>query len=287
VSLVARPKCYVNETCNANASAIIACNVSHDCPPVCTSALCVLVGERPVQCHNRVCVYENRTCNPYREPCGSLPACTSEAPTPSYTPAPTTASPTSGAPTTGTPTTGAPTTASPTSGAPTTGAPTTAAPTPCPTPDFHHKCPRCCGNGILERGEECDEGEANNNLHGSCTKSCTIPRCGDGIIHRCNDSCVECGGCEQDEDCDDGNLIDGDGCSHLCKFESYFTANIGSGVSVLMDATSILGASELDPPIQCKYLECVAPTEKQLNNLAATDLNLIYWIHNYCTCLKI
>ena len=212
---------------------------------------------------------------------------TTGAPT---TGAPTTGAPTTGAPTTGAPTTGAPTTGAPTTGAPTTGAPTTGAPTTgAPTPDYQNRCPRCCGNGILERGEECDEGVENNNMYGSCTKSCTQPRCGDGMIHKCNTSCIECGdsACEQDEDCDDGNLIDGDGCSHSCQFETYFTANIGTGVSVLMDATSIHGANEFDSPIQCKYLECVAPTEKQLKNLAATDLNLIYWIHNYCTCLKI
>ena len=211
---------------------------------------------------------------------------TTGAPT---TGAPTTGVPTTGVPTTGAPTTGAPTTGVPTTGAPTTGAPTTGAPTTgAPTPDYQNRCPRCCGNGILERGEECDEGVENNNMYGSCTKSCTQPRCGDGMIHKCNTSCIECGStCEEEEDCDDGNLIDGDGCSHSCQFETYFTANIGTGVSVLMDATSIHGANEFDSPIQCKYLECVAPTEKQLKNLAATDLNLIYWIHNYCTCLKI
>ena len=34
-----------------------------------------------------------------------------------------------------------------------------------------------CGNGVVESGEECDLGEANDDA-GKCTSSCTIAACG-------------------------------------------------------------------------------------------------------------
>jgi len=85
-------------------------------------------------------------------------------------------------------------------------------------------CQSNCGNGgIPEPGEECDDG-VNNGIvcvpekGGSCTyctDTCeekTIyddpePFCGDGEVNQ---------GWEQ---CDDGNLINGDGCSSTCQIE--------------------------------------------------------------------
>lgn len=66
--------------------------------------------------------------------------------------------------------------------------------------------PPVCGNGILEEGEVCDDGDTR--LCGGCSADCSRvqPLCGDGI--------VECG-----EWCDDGNTIDGDGCSSCCMRE--------------------------------------------------------------------
>jgi cysteine-rich repeat protein len=56
---------------------------------------------------------------------------------------------------------------------------------------------RDCGNGQLNAGEECDDGER---MPGDgCRADCTIERHGDGIV-------------DPDEECDDGNLVDGDGC---------------------------------------------------------------------------
>lgn len=40
-----------------------------------------------------------------------------------------------------------------------------------------------CGNGILERGEECDDGTRNSDvLPDSCSTRCFLPRCGDGLV---------------------------------------------------------------------------------------------------------
>ncbi|MBQ1267545.1 MAG: DUF4215 domain-containing protein [Proteobacteria bacterium] len=68
-----------------------------------------------------------------------------------------------------------------------------------------------CGNGTKEPGEQCDDG---NNVDGDgCSSTCQIesvivddPVCGNGTK-------------ENDEECDDGNKKDGDGCSSSCKNE--------------------------------------------------------------------
>ncbi|MFW6067814.1 MAG: DUF4215 domain-containing protein [Myxococcota bacterium] len=63
-----------------------------------------------------------------------------------------------------------------------------------------------CGNGILEEGEECDDG--NRAAGDGCSFNCTLePICGDGNV-------------VEPEECDDGNRVSGDGCSYTCKEES-------------------------------------------------------------------
>ena len=64
-----------------------------------------------------------------------------------------------------------------------------------------------CGNGALDAGEECDDGNTTN---------------GDGCSSTCKkESSATCGNTVVDtgEDCDDGNTTDGDGCSSTCKKE--------------------------------------------------------------------
>jgi cysteine-rich repeat protein len=98
-----------------------------------------------------------------------------------------------------------------------------------------------CGNGVLEEGEACDDG---NNVDGDgCSADCMIekkPVCGDGVLdpgEECDDGNLMDGdGCssmctrekpclcgngvvDPGEECDDGNLVDGDGCSSTCTFE--------------------------------------------------------------------
>jgi cysteine-rich repeat protein len=109
--------------------------------------------------------------------------------------------------------------------------------------------PPACGNGILESGETCDDGNLANG--DGCSSTCCVeppppppPACGNGILESgetCDDGnlangdgcsstcCVEpppppppaCGNeiLEAGEQCDDGNLIDGDGCSSTCCVE--------------------------------------------------------------------
>ncbi len=67
--------------------------------------------------------------------------------------------------------------------------------------------PDNCGDGMLDPGEECDQGSDNANAPDSCRLDCTFPRCGDAIVDR-------------DEGCDDGNATSFDGCTPQCESES-------------------------------------------------------------------
>ena len=62
-----------------------------------------------------------------------------------------------------------------------------------------------CGNGILESGEACDDGNVTDGdgCESNCTITQIIPICGNGIL-------------ESGEACDDGNVTDGDGCESNC-----------------------------------------------------------------------
>ncbi|WP_445453726.1 DUF4215 domain-containing protein [Flavobacterium sp. 25HG05S-40] len=62
-----------------------------------------------------------------------------------------------------------------------------------------------CGNGILESGEACDDGNVANNdgCESDCTVTPVISICGNGIL-------------ESGEACDDGNIANNDGCESDC-----------------------------------------------------------------------
>ena len=105
------------------------------------------------------------------------------------------------------------------------------------TPDT---CSGDCGDGIVDLGEECDDG--NDNRNDACTNDCLIARCGDGIVYigfeecdwggsmsdtvpdACRTDCMraDCGDSVIDtgETCDDGNVLPGDGCDASCAVEA-------------------------------------------------------------------
>lgn len=62
-----------------------------------------------------------------------------------------------------------------------------------------------CGNGLLELGEACDDGDRNGEP-GWCAEDCQAKAtwCGDGRV-------------QEGETCDDGNDLDGDGCNTDCR----------------------------------------------------------------------
>lgn len=87
-----------------------------------------------------------------------------------------------------------------------------------------------CGNGMQETGESCDLGAQNGLFYGDgtgCSKTCTKePVCRDasGKTVACSTACGD-GNIDtaSGETCDDGNAIDGDGCSSACMDEGGFT----------------------------------------------------------------
>jgi cysteine-rich repeat protein len=85
-----------------------------------------------------------------------------------------------------------------------------------------------CGDGILDPGEECDDG--NNETGDGCSPSCFLEGfCGDGTVQ-----------VGQGEECDDGNILDGDGCSAFCLVEPSESVeeSIGPGGIVTTDPES-------------------------------------------------
>ena len=65
-----------------------------------------------------------------------------------------------------------------------------------------------CGDGILDDGEVCDDGDLNSDqVKDVCRTNCTWFRCGDAVL-------------DTDESCDDGGLLGGDGCSGFCIVET-------------------------------------------------------------------
>lgn len=68
-----------------------------------------------------------------------------------------------------------------------------------------------CGDGSVDPGEDCDDG-ASNGDDKPCTAQCRFNVCGDGLP--CTD-CVE-------QECDDGNMTPGDGCTPECRFEKLY-----------------------------------------------------------------
>lgn len=93
-----------------------------------------------------------------------------------------------------------------------------------------------CGNGVLDSGEECDDGNSNNN--DACINGCQNAKCGDGFtwfgreecddgannkdsnvctstckVAHCGDGLVWVG----QEECDDRNSDNTDACTNACK----------------------------------------------------------------------
>lgn len=95
-----------------------------------------------------------------------------------------------------------------------------------------------CGNGTLDPGEACDDGNTAND--DACTNACMLPACGDGIVQP-----------EAGEVCDDGNSVPGDGCTVNCKLRGAKLAEHTSewfslGTSVVVDSNDhivVLGSA--------------------------------------------
>jgi len=89
--------------------------------------------------------------------------------------------------------------------------------------------PSTCGNGFVDPGEECDDG---NTLFGDgCSTLCQIEcdfSCGCGDPTKPCKPVVICGDGirSSSEACDDGNNSDGDGCSAKCQVEAHWVCPV-------------------------------------------------------------
>ncbi|MEZ4380769.1 MAG: DUF4215 domain-containing protein [Nannocystaceae bacterium] len=124
-----------------------------------------------------------------------------------------------------------------------------------------------CGDGVVNDGEECDEGDANAD-EGTCKSDCTSQVCGDGFVgpregcddgndvddDACSNSCVPqtCGDGELQggEACDDGNDDNTDACLDTCALASCGDGFIQEGVEAcddanMSDADECVGACQL------------------------------------------
>ncbi len=72
-----------------------------------------------------------------------------------------------------------------------------------------------CGDGIVDSGEECDDG--NDVEDDGCSNRCRLPACGDGVV-------------QAGEGCDDGNEVDTDGCTNACEVPT-----CGDGIRSTLD----------------------------------------------------
>lgn len=84
------------------------------------------------------------------------------------------------------------------------------------------KCASQCGDGVVDTGEGCDDGNGNDG--DGCTAECTIEpgfQC-TGINSVCTPICGD-GQRLGTEACDDGNNTNGDGCAADCTVEQGFT----------------------------------------------------------------
>lgn len=143
-----------------------------------------------------------------------------------------------------------PTTTDPTSDTTTNATTTTTGPEP------------FCGDGVVDAGEECDDGEAMNDNTAACKADCTDNVCGDehvlAGVEECDDGAannIDTAACKSDctaqtcgdghigpgENCDDNNAEAGDGCSATCQRET-----------LIAFVTSTTYTGNLAPPIPGK-----------------------------------
>jgi cysteine-rich repeat protein len=102
-----------------------------------------------------------------------------------------------------------------------------------------------CGNGLVEGDEQCDNG-VDNAPTGDCLVDCTFNICGDTFVGPI-------------EGCDDGNLVDGDGCSAMCLLEDIGDGTILCGNKVYACGDTI--DNDQDGDIDLDDPECISPCD--------------------------
>jgi cysteine-rich repeat protein len=94
-----------------------------------------------------------------------------------------------------------------------------------------------CGDGIVQAGEECDDGDATDD--DACTDSCTAARCGDGIV-------------QASEECDDGNATNDDACTDSCTAATCGDGYVWAGTEACEDGNGV----NTDDCVACQPARC-------------------------------
>ncbi len=113
-----------------------------------------------------------------------------------------------------------------------------------------------CGDGTVDDGEECDQGELNDDEEpNGCRTDCTAARCGDGVVDD---------GPPNNENCDDGNQLNGDDCPASCKLPIVLNPYIILGKGLCGDTPQDLEVLDAngniithDPEIEFEFIEGV------------------------------
>ncbi len=131
--------------------------------------------------------------------------------------------------------------------------------------------PSYCGDGSLDVGEECDDG---NNVDGDgCSASCTVEAqssCGDGTL-------------DVGEECDDGNTVNGDGCSSVCTLEPFCgDGNVDTGEECddgnNVDADGCSAACLVEAASPPPLVDNAWDATVQLNNTNWLNSSVIYCV---------
>jgi len=101
-----------------------------------------------------------------------------------------------------------------------------------------------CGDGNLDPGEQCDDG--NHLSNDGCDRDCSLPSCGNGAINGGNPPNLA------GEECDDGNNADGDGCTFDCKVERCGNGIVNPGWAEECDDGGESAFCDLD----CTFAAC-------------------------------
>jgi cysteine-rich repeat protein len=145
-------------------------------------------------------------------------------------------------------------------------------------------CDVACGNGDVEPGEECDDG---NTVSGDgCSDACLEEICGNGRVDfgeecddgntvgadGCDPSCqLECGNGALDgaEECDDGNRDGGDGCDESCIMEVCGNGVVQLAAGEECDDGNLLSGDgcssmcEAEQPAPKKVQQCIRALNQQ------------------------
>lgn len=148
---------------------------------------------------------------------------------------------------------------------------------PCTTP--------CCGNGVKEEGEQCDDG-GNENGNG-CSDSCQFEhgyKSCDTVNgqYKCTGVCGD-GEKASNEKCDDGDTVSGDGCDNICMGETGWKCP-NEGIPCVTDCGDeyvVEGKEECDGGLNPQGTGCRADCTPEANYVCAVNTNT-----RHSTCYK-